>query len=154
MLFIMIAVPEFQKVGFSFNLFWEMFCKAVPIWLVFLFPFFVLSLFNRFLFGKTLAVLGIDGIALENDFVRYDDISEIIFRPRLLSRNGGGFTYLTLNLKSGEKIDIMHFPHYALRKLKKHNPNIKAKTDKYGIFIILFTALFPSVLGVIFTFLQ
>lgn len=131
--------------------------EAIPtvliIWGVFLVPFIILSLLNRFLFGKIVCVALDDGLLLENDFIIWEQIQGITFNPSISSRFNVSYTYASLLIKSDiEKehtIDIMHFPMYGLRKIKKYNPEIKIKLSKNGLFTILFIALLPTLISII-----
>ena len=113
---------------------------ALIIWGVFFVPFIILSLFNRFLFGKIVGVVRNDGLLLENDFISWKQIQKITFNPSISSRFKASYTYASLLIKSDTEteytIDIMHFPMYGLRKIKKYNPEIKIEWGKDGIFTI------------------
>ena len=126
---------------------------ALIIWGVFFVPFIILSLFNRFLFGKIVGVVRNDGLLLENDFISWKQIQKITFNPSISSRFKASYTYASLLIKSDTEteytIDIMHFPMYGLRKIKKYNPEIKIEWGKDGIFTILFIALMPTLLSII-----
>ena len=118
---------------------------------VFLAPFIILSLLNRFLFGKIIGVVREDGLLLENDFITWKQIRKITFNPNISSRIKASYTYASLFIKSGTEytIDIMHFPMYGLRKIKKYNPEIKIELGKDGLFTILFIALVPTLVSII-----
>lgn len=126
---------------------------ALIIWGVFLVPFIILSLLNRFLFGKIVGVVRDDGLLLENDFITWKQIQKITFNHSIPSRFKASYTYASFFIKSDTvteyTIDIMHFPMYGLRKTKKYNPEIEIKLGKNGLFTILFIALLPTLISII-----
>ena len=125
---------------------------VVAIVMLFL-PWAFLSLLNRFLFGKIVCVVNEEGIHLESGLVRYEQIEKIEYNPQISSRHQLNFTHATVLVKSqGEEpyvFDILHFPAYALRKIKKYSPETKIKLGKDGRFTILFVTLLPVILGVL-----
>ncbi len=126
---------------------------ALIIWGVFLVPFIILSLLNRFLFGEIVGIVRDDGLLLENNFITWKQIQKITFNPSISSRFKASYTYASLLIKSDTEteyaIDIMHFPMYGLRKIKKYNPEIKIELGKNGLFTILFIALLPTLISII-----
>ncbi len=126
---------------------------ALIIWGVFLVPLIILSLLNRFLFGKIVGVVRDDGLLLENNFITWKQIQKITFNPSISSRFKVSYTYASFFIKSDSEteytFDIMHFPMYGLRKIKKYNPEIKIKLGKDGFFTILFIALLPTLISII-----
>ena len=116
-------------------------------------PWAFLSLLNRFLFGKIVCVVNEEGIHLEGGLVRYEQIEKIEYNPQLMSRHQRNFTHATVSVKSqGDEpyvFDILHFPVYALGKIKKYSPETKIKLGKDGRFTILFLTLLPIILGIV-----
>ena len=106
---------------------------AIPLTIMFLSPFIVLSLLNRFLFGKIVCVICDDGILLENNIIAWENIKKISLEPNtafLTSRSRNiKYTCATVDIKSNKSdeysIDILHFPQYGLKKIKKLHPEIE-----------------------------
>lgn len=126
---------------------------ALIIWGMFLLPVIVLSVLNRFCFGKIVSVVSDDGLFLENDFIQWKEIKKITFHPRISSRVKASYTYATVFVapagKTEYSIDVMHFPAYGLRKIKAYAPEINIEFGKAGVAAILFIALMPTFVSVI-----
>lgn len=150
---VMIIITELKENNLDLAEMIEAIPTVLIIWSVFLVPFVILSLLNRFLFGKIVGVVCDDGLLLENDFISWKQIQKITFNPGISSRFTTNYTYASLLIKSDTKaeytIDIMHFPMYGLRRIKKYNPKIKIEWSKDGIFTILFIALMPTLVSII-----
>lgn len=127
---------------------------AVSVFIValLLLPFVILSLLNRILFGKIVCVANEEGLHLENDFIPWENVEEIVYNPRLPSGAPSGISYATVAVKAGADteygIDVMHFPLYGLKKLKKHKPDLKTSIGKGGG-AIAFVALMPTAMALI-----
>lgn len=152
---VMIIAQEFRKGNFDiWNTIVEM-SGATPVvavmYGIFIGPFIILSIFNRFTFGKILGVTNEDTLFLENREISIKDIVKIIYHPRVMSRRKISFSYATfvvqLNKNDTESFDVIHFPIYGLRKIKKHNKDIKLSCDKYIWFLILCPTVIFAVLG-------
>lgn len=157
---IMIILAEFKKSNFDvFDILSEM-LEAIPvvlgIYTIFIGPTIVLSLLNRFFFGKIIGVARDEGLYLENNLIRWSDIQKITYTPQILAKNEFEHTFATIFVKPSSKeeyaLDIMHFPLYGLKKLKKYNPDIKIELSKSGLYVILLVALLPTLTSII-TFL-
>ncbi len=105
-------------------------------------PFIILSILNRFCFGKVLGVINDSILFLNNREININGIIEIVYHPRFMTRNGSSFCYATFVVRSKnggtESFDVVHFPLYGLKKAKKNNPNIKLSFDKY-IWVLMFS---------------
>jgi hypothetical protein len=152
---VMIIMQELRKGNFDiWNTIVEM-SGATPViavmYGIFICPFIILSIFNRFTFGKILGVINEDTLFLENREISIKDIVKIIYHPRVMSRRKISFSYATfvvqLNKNDTESFDVIHFPIYGLRKIKKHNKDIKLSCDKYILFLILCPTVIFAVLG-------
>ncbi len=155
---VMIIMQELRKGNFDiWNTIVEM-SGAAPViavmYGIFIGPFIILSIFNRFTFGKILGVTNEDTLFLENREISIKDIAEIVYHPRVMSRRTISFSYATFVLRSeGNKLeafDVMHFPIYGLRKIKKYNKEIKLNCDKYIGFLILCPTVVFAILGFLF----
>ena len=113
-------------------------------------PFWLLSLLNRRFFGKILCVADERGIHLENDFIPWEKVNEIVHYPRVLSLNPTRITHAIVAVQSetGKEygVDIQQFPHYGLKKLKKYKPDLKITTDKACKRDLIIAALIPAVM--------
>jgi hypothetical protein len=152
---VMIIAQELRKGNFDiWNTIAEM-SGATPtiavMYGIILGPFIVLSIFNRFSYGKILGVTNEGSLFLENRQIPINDIVEIFYHPRVMSRIKISFPYATFVVKSDrnelESFDIIHFPIYGLRKIKKYNKDIKLSCDKYIWFLILCPTLMFAVFG-------
>ncbi len=150
---ICISILSIKDSTFGSDEFADIFMASIVVWFIVLASFIVLSLLNRFLFGKTVCVFNKDGLFLKNHVIEWSDINEIIYCPRIISRSKANYCFASVGVnepnKSAYSVDIIHFPLYALSKAKKYNPTIKVRIDKEGIKLILFTALMPTVLSII-----
>lgn len=155
---VMIIMQELRKGNFDiWNTIIEM-SGAAPViavmYGIFIGPFIILSIFNRFTFGKTLGVTNENTLFLENREISIKDIAEIVYHPRVMSRRKISFSYATFVLRSEgnelEVFDVIHFPIYGLRKIKKYNKEIKLKYDKYIWFLILCPTVVFAILGFLF----
>lgn len=150
---VMIAVRGLKENNFNLAETTKLIPMALTVWGIFLVPSIILSLFNRFLFGKIVGVVHDDGILLENNFITFEQIQKITFNPHFPSRFKTSYTYASFFIKSNAKaeytVDIMHFPIYGLRKIKKYKPEIEIKLSKDGLITILFVALLPTLISII-----
>lgn len=156
-LFVMIIIPELKKGNFDvLNSIAEM-SGAMPvvlaIYAIFIGPFIVLSILNRFCFGKVLGVVDNSALYLKDREIEINNIIEIAYHPRVMSRTRSkvGFCYATFIVQTKndgtESFDVVHFPLYGLKEIKKQNPNIKLGFDKYIWFLVLCPTVISAVLG-------
>ena len=134
------------------------FIEGLLIIFVFLFPIVIVSLLNRFLFGKTVCVLTRQGIRTESAFIEWDKISAITYCPQLPSKYGmrvpKDFSHAAITVRSSEnetyEVVIPHCPFYAMGKMKKlsegHNIVFKYKL---GLILGFIAAIFAA-LAIIF----
>ena len=155
--FAMLIMQELKKGNVDIWTFMVEMSGAIPFTLamygIILGPFIVLSIFNRFAFGKILGVTSEDTLFLENRETPIKDITQIVYHPRVMSKTRAAFSYATFYVSTNENrcesFDVVHFPIYGLRKIKKCNREIKLKCDN---FIWLF-ALCPTVVFAVLGFL-
>lgn len=109
-----------------------------------IFPFefslLVLSILNIKFWGKTVAVINDDGVYTNQMFLKWDEILEIEFSPRILiDRHVDDYAYAKI-VSTKKTYKIAHMPLYFLLKVKKYNPEIKMKFNKRAIrfYAILF----------------
>jgi hypothetical protein len=151
----MIIMGELRHGNFDiWNVIVEM-SGATPVMLaiygILIGPFIFLSIFNRFAFGKVLGVVNEDTLFLENREISITDIKKIVYHPRIMSRRSVAFSYATIFVRTKanntEPIDVVHFPLYGLRKIKKYNKEIKLSCDKYIWFLILCPTVVAGIMG-------
>lgn len=134
---------------------------VVPIvLLVLISPDIILSILNRFFFGKTVGVLTHDGIHTENGFFPWDKIKKITYLPKFPSktaRTPEDFCHATVIINERGNITyetiIPHCPLYAIRKMKKLSSkhNIIFKYDFSDITTSVITSLvLILIIGVLF----
>lgn len=134
------------------------FIKVLPItgliWGVVLIPLILLSILNRFCFGKVICVLDDKGIHTENELLLWTNIKSVSFKIAMHSRFRYRPACTTFSIKNaGEyEIDIMHFPFYGLRKIKRYCPNVKVKVHNKGW--IMFLALCPTIIAIVLSLLS
>ena len=152
---VMIIMGELRKGNFDiWNVIVEM-SGATPVIIAmygfFIGPFVVLSIFNRFSFGKLLGVVTEDTLFLENREVPITDIKKIVYHPRIMTRRSISFSYATIFIRTKANnmapLDVVHFPLYGLRKIKKHNKEIKLSCDKYIWFLVLCPTVISAIMG-------
>ena len=152
---VMIIMGELRQGNFDiWNVIVEM-SGATPVivamYVFFIGPFVLLSILNRFSFGKILGVVTDNTLFLENREISITDINKIVYHPRIMSRRSISFSYATIFIRAKannmEPFDIVHFPIYGLRKIKKYNKDIKLSCDKYIWFLILSPTVVAAVMG-------
>ena len=110
-------------------------------------PFVVLSLLNRYAFGKIVAVIGEDGIYLENYFVPWDKIQQITYVPDMPSRSSSPDQYSRAVFTVEDASNTVHFPLYGLLKIKRLHPELPTKLDKTMIVILSLAILTVTLVG-------
>ena len=152
---VMIIMGELRKGNYDiWNVIVEM-SGATPVMIamygIFIGPFVILSIFNRFSFGKLLGVVTEDTLFLENREIPITDINKIVYHPRIMTRRSISFSYATIFIRTKannmEPLDVVHFPLYGLRKIKKHNKEIKLSCDKYIWFLVLCPTVISAIMG-------
>lgn len=152
---VMIIAQELRKGNLDiWNIIVEM-SGATPVMIViygiFIGPFVILSIFNRFYFGKLLGVVTEDTLFLENREIPITDIKKIVYHPRVMTRRSISYSYATIFIRTKanntQPLDVVHFPLYGLRKIKKYNKEIKLSCDKYIWFLVLCPTVISAILG-------
>ena len=123
------------------------------LFLVLILPLVFLSLLNRYLFGSIVGVITDEGLYLDNGLVEWEKIEKIEYNPKVMIKYTtphADFTYAIIRIKTTKHpIEVLHFPLYAVRKIKKQNPEIKVSLGKNGLVTVLLVALAPTVLAAI-----
>ena len=118
-------------------------------------PIVVAKILNRFFLGKVIGKTLDDKVVVNNNSFPYDRIEEIVFSPAHKKHlNYGRFrnSYCSFYIKSlnDKKIvsDKYPLPAYAIREIKKHEPNIKITLPLFSK-ISLFFEFFALPVGLI-----
>ena len=158
MVFIMVLMMEWKESGkWLFDEFISSFLETLPImavtWGIVLIPLILLSLLNRFCFGKVICVLDDRGVHTENDLLLWTDIKGVSFKTATHSRFRYEPTCATFSIKNtGEyEFDVIHFPFYGLRKIKKYCPDINVEVRNKGW--LIFIALCPTIIAFVLSLL-
>ena len=118
---------------------------------IFIGPFAILSIFNRFNFGKLLGVVTEDTLFLEIREIPITDKKKMVYHPRIMTRRSISYSYATIFIRTKannmEPLDVVHFPLYGLRKIKKYNKKIKLSCDKYIWFLVLCPTVISAIMG-------
>lgn len=126
---------------------------VLALYAIFIGPFIVLSILNRFCFGKVLGVVDNTTLSLNERDIDINNIVEIVYHPRVMSRSSLSFcsATFTLQTKNGgtQSFEVMHFPLYGLKLIKKYNLNVKLSCDKYIWFLVLCPAVVSAVLALL-----
>ena len=155
---VMIMLTELKKGNFDI---WSGIAEmagAIPVLLVMygilIGPFIILSILNRFCFGKVLAVVDDSTLLLKDREMDINNITEIAYHPKLRSRSESSSCYATFVMQSKngdtESFDVAHFPLYGLKEIKKRNPNIKLSFDNRIWFLVLCPTIIFSAIGLLF----
>ncbi len=100
-----------------------------------LLPFVILSLLNRFCFGKTLCVLNDDGLHFSDGCIKWNEIKEMHYNMTSLSKYHFSPAFVTV-ICGNKEIKLNSVPLFLFKYVKKYNPDIKIKKDNTVFFIV------------------
>lgn len=104
-------------------------------------PLIILSILNRFCFGKVLGVIDDSTLFINAYEINLKDIIEITYHPSFILWNNPGSCFATFAVQSkkggAESFNMAHFPLYGLKEIQKRNPNVKIRFDKTIIFLAI-----------------
>lgn len=132
---------------------WEFPLFLLTVSMVLLLPLVMLSVLNRFCFGKVICVLDGKGLHYESGFVEWKQITKAVYEPDLPGSVGHrifccNLLCLTVRCFQKEKqIELDHAPFLLLRKVKKHCPGIPCKLAPIGVVLILSLSLGLSIVS-------
>lgn len=112
---------------------------SAKILVSFALPFVVLSVLNRYCFGKTVCVLSEEGIHCRNAFIEWNKVIKVEYEIELPSKTRMNFSYAKI-VTENEDIKIVHAPLYILSKIKKMQPHIKTEITKSSKFFVIIIA--------------
>jgi len=132
----------------------ELFTGILTVFFILTIPLVLLSFLNRFFFGRVVACAAERGLVVEGQVIPWKDIRLVTYTPQLQSsRRKTEYTYATLHIAPAGQtpytLDVLHFPVYGLKLLKKHLPDIKVQLTGKGRRTILIWALLPTVISVV-----
>lgn len=140
---ILIAMVLIRHNEFSFSEWLALSLNGIGLLIAIISPFIVLSVLNRFWFGKIVSVINNQGIYFENNFLPWNKINKIEYIPDTAGRQYKinlrlyGYTRLKLTLNSGigdeYDAEIKNFPLYGLFFFKKFCPDKKIKFDAKNV---------------------
>lgn len=111
-------------------------------------PFLLLSVFNRFFFGKIVCVLNDEGLHFKDGLIRWNDIVCLKYSATCLSQRHFRVAYVEVACKN-ENIKIKSAPLYVMSAVKRFNPNIKTKTDKSVLWIVAVVIIIGAIVSAI-----
>ncbi len=117
----------------------------VRVFLVFIGPLFVLSVINRFI-GPVICILADDGIHHKGGFVKWTDILSIEYRPDIVSKIQ--FSRIVIHTRNDEFI-ITHAPLYMLIRIKRIQPQIKIRLNKFEKYSFIILMVVFMVMGAV-----
>ena len=136
--FILILIATWGNPDYPFS---DVF-KSIPISIlsvgVLIWPWVLLSVLNRFFFGKVVCTLDKEGIRTEKQLIPWREIQSIRYIPDIapgrVIRDWCRIRVVQ-KLQSGREIvtEIKHFPYYGYRAIRKMHPNINASYDRSDI---------------------
>lgn len=116
-------------------------------------PVIILSIANRFLFGKVVCVVNKEGLHCEKGSFCWSEFDSVSFDLgiALPTRTGVDYSSVTLVAKDF-KVTVDEAPPYLLRYIKKYMPNAKITLTKGSKFLIKLIAavMIIAYLAVIF----
>jgi len=103
----------------------------------------ILSLLNRFYFGKTICVLDQNGIHHKDGFIDWDLIERIDYEIDIPRKGSFYKNCCHANVYTKQTcIVIKHAPFYLISSVKKMRPSIPASLSKHSIFMLGLYAIF------------
>lgn len=138
---------------------------------VVLLPLIVLSILNRFCFGRVVCVLNEKGLYFADGFIdedwilkadgnvrmiKWEHIRKVAYEPDGINHDRcRNCAYITTKPSKKEVVaELNHVPFMLLRKMKKYCPDAKYGFTGFGWFIVGMFVLIPIVLPVFVLFVE
>lgn len=124
--------------------------EVIATLVILLLPIVMLSLGNRYFFGRIVCVLNETGIIYKRGFISWKDIERIEYGIELPARYSiKDYCHARI---VGKELDIklLHCPCFFMWRAKKYNKDIKCKFSKDSITTIIIMALIPITLLILF----
>ncbi|MBR6793411.1 MAG: hypothetical protein IKM48_03505 [Clostridia bacterium] len=149
---VMLIMMEFRNGNFNVLKYLAEMAGGFPmvavIYAVLIGPFVILSVLNRFCFGKVVGVVDHSTLFLKDRKVDINKITKIVYHPKL---NCCYATLFVQNRDGGTTgLDVKHFPLYGVLRIKRQNPSIKLGFDKYIWFLLLCPSVLFAMIGLLF----
>ncbi len=132
---ILFATCEIASNRFTFSEYFKSVTIAFKIVLGVILPFVILSVFNRFTFGKIICVLNAEGIHYKDGCIKWDNITEMKYNITSFSRVHYAPAFITIICKN-DVINIVSAPLLMFYYAKRFKSDIKFKKDNSVCFII------------------
>lgn len=107
-----------------------------------MFPFVILSVLNRFCFGRIVCVVSDQGVHYQGEIIVWDDIVSMRYSSTHIGRTRFDPAYMEVVCKDRE-FRIVSAPMYMFSVVKKFAPQVKLKPDiSIPIIIVVAIVLF------------
>ncbi|MBR3979253.1 MAG: hypothetical protein IKJ94_06495 [Oscillospiraceae bacterium] len=136
-------VPLFES-NFSFNKWLDDIFASVFTLSILIIPCVILSVLNRFFFGKIICVLNEEGIYYTDGLIKWDDILGIRYHITFLGRTHFQPACVDIACKKAT-IQIKSAPLYMLSVAKKYNPDINIKKDRMIWILVASVIVIPII---------
>jgi len=150
MIFILECEKQNISIWSSWQLLGNIIAEALPTMIAFIFPWFLLSVCSKFIFGKTIAVVEQKGLYLENVFIPWQDIKAVEYTATRFSKHNFRAAYITITVAPARKreynVEVSHFTLYGLKKLKKHLPKQTVRWAKGELPLTILIAFLPTII--------
>lgn len=133
-LIIMFATCEIATHRFVFLEYLRSVAIAFKLILGLMLPFVILSVFNRYTFGKIVCVLNDEGIHYKDGCIKWDNITEMRYNVTTFTRIRYAPAFINVICKDKE-ICITSAPLLVFRYAKKFRSSIKLKKDNSVLFV-------------------
>ena len=131
LIIVIFAIISFSDGNFSFYKWLDVICESAFTIAIFIIPWIILSVLNRFFFGKIVCVLSEEGIHHEGGLIKWNNISRIEYNIPTLNRYPLRLIAAHIDVVcKNETIKITSVPLYMFSVVKKSHPDIKTKMDK------------------------
>ena len=113
---------------------------SVALCVIFSLPYVLLSVFNRFCFGKIVCVLTDSGIHYKDGFLPWSVIQKIEYEIEIQGRNRldtSRFCHAVIYTEK-KTVTLIHAPLHLLSDVRKINPHIKTRLSKNSKWFLTF----------------
>ena len=147
---------EVQQEDKDFLLFFFRSVFSIEFLLLISFEFLllILSILNTKFFGKIVAVINDDGVYTNQMFLKWDNISEIEFFPRVIKEHHIDDCAYTKIVSAKKVYNVAHMPLYFLLKAKRYNPKIKIKINKKTILFYMILSLIWIIVPIVISLID
>lgn len=129
--------------------FFEELITVLGIWCMPLLPLLLLSLCNRFFFGRIVCVLDERGIHHADGLVRWEDVKHIDYEIEIKGRHSNTPCSATVYHKNGYKIELTGAPLRILFAARRRYKGLEVGLSSTSKFLLILIALAEILLPVI-----